>query len=72
MSVSLTEILSALQNGVTAIRDLKMTLENVFPQVTATSSIAPSAGALTFSSSQPALFMSVETSSGGVYKVPLY
>lgn len=72
MAVSLSEILAALQNGVTAIRDLKSTLETVFPQATATSTVAPSAGALTFSSSQPSLFLTVQTSSGGEYKVPLY
>lgn len=72
MAVSLSEILAALQNGVTAIRDLKGTLENVFPQATATSTSAPSAGAITYSSSQAALFLTVETSSGGTYKIPLY
>lgn len=72
MTIGLSDILSALQNGVQAIRSLNTALGQVFPQATATSSIAPAAGVLTFPSSQPNAFLSVVTSSGGIYKVPLF
>lgn len=74
MSVSdnLTQILSAIQNGVTAINNLATKLGNIFPQSTATSTTAPSAGTVTFTSSQAATFILVQTSSGGTYKVPGY
>lgn len=69
---SLADILTALQNGVTAIQGLNTTLSAVFPQATAVSTTAATAGAITFGSSQAAAFMSVVTSSGATYKVPLY
>lgn len=72
MATSLADILASLQNGVVAIRSVATSLSNVFPQATATSSIAPAAGTLTFSSSQPSIFISVLTSSGGIYKIPGY
>ncbi len=72
MPIGFSDLLSAMQNGVQAMRSLNTTLGKVFPQATATSSITPAAGALTFSSSQPAGFLSVVTSSGGTYKVALY
>lgn len=72
MSVSLTEILAALQNGVTAINNLNTALNNIFPQATALSTTAPTAGTITFTSSQAVAILSVTTSSGGVYKLPLY
>lgn len=67
-----TEILAALQNGVRALNDLNTTLGNVFPQATSLSTVAATAGTLTFTSSRPAAFLSIETSSGGVYKIPLF
>lgn len=70
--MSINEILSALQNGVTAINNLNATLGNIFPQTTATSTVAPSAGTLTFSSSLASDFLLVTTSSGGVYKLAMY
>jgi len=69
---SLGEILATLQNGVSAVRDLKSALNNVFPQATAVSTTAATAGTVTFTSSQATAFLTVETSSGGLYKVPLY
>lgn len=72
MAVGLGDILSALQNGVQAMRDLRTTLGNVFPQATATSTTAPAVGAVTFASSQADAFLSVQTSSGGTYKIALY
>jgi hypothetical protein len=72
MAIGFSDILSVLQNGVTAINNLRGALNNVFPQSTATSSLAPAAGVVTFTSSQANIFISVTTSSGGVYKVPGY
>jgi len=72
MAGTLTQILSAMQNGVQAINGLSTKLGNIFPQATATSTSAPTAGAITFDSSQPAIFISVQTSSGGIYKIPGY
>jgi len=69
----LTDILSALQNGVTAINSLNTTLGLVFPGATTVSTTAPSsAGTITFSSSQAKGYMSVISSSGGTFKIPLY
>jgi len=73
MATSPDMILTALQNGVTAINNLAIQLANIFPQTTATSTLASTAvGPITFASSQASSFLSVTTSSGGVYKIPLY
>lgn len=69
---SLDLILTTLQNGVTAIQSLNSQLALVFPQATAVSTTAATAGAITFTSSQATGFLSVVTSSGATYKVPLY
>ncbi len=71
MAASLAEILTALQDGVRAINNLKTALNNIFPQASAVS-VTPPTGTITYTSSQAAAFLSVQTSSGGVYKVPLY
>lgn len=69
----LTDILSALQNGVTAMNSLNTTLKVVFPGATTVSTTAPSSvGAITFSSSQAKGYMSIVSSSGATYKVALY
>jgi hypothetical protein len=69
----LTDILSALQNGVTAINSLSKTLGQVFPGATAMSTTAPSSvGTVTYTSSQPKGFISVTTSSGYAGKIPVY
>lgn len=62
MSTSLTEILSALQNGVTAINNLAKKLDEVFPQASATSTSAGAASGI---------YLSVLTSTGGTYKLAL-
>lgn len=72
MAASIGDIMAVLQNGVTAINGLKTALQSVFPQATAVSTTAATAGTITYTSSQAAAFMSVVTSSGGQYKVPLY
>jgi hypothetical protein len=72
MAISLDVILTTLQAGVTAVNNLSIQLAKVFPQATAASTTAPALGAITFSSSQAAAFLSVTTSSGGTYRIPLY
>lgn len=70
---SLTDILSALQNGVTALSAVNKTLTTVFPGATAISTTTlSSVGALTFTSSQAVGFISITTSSGYAAKVPVY
>ena len=71
MAVSLEAILSALQNGVTAVNNLTTQIALSLPSVVATSTSATTGG-VTFNSSQPALFGTVTTSSGGTYKVPMF
>ena len=68
---SLTDVWSALQNGVQAVQTLNTTLKSFFPQVSALSTTATT-GAISYSSSQPVAFLTVITSSGGTYKVPLF
>jgi len=67
------DLLTALQNGVTAINALTKQLTNSFPQVTSASTIVPSAaGSLSFTSSEAVGFMLVKLSSGATVKVPYY
>lgn len=72
MAIGASDLLSALQNGVIAIRDLTTIINSVFPHAGAITSSAPSAGAITYTSSQATGFLLVTTSSGGTYKVALY
>lgn len=69
---SLADLLVAMQNGVTAINNLNDALQTVFPQATAFSTTAATAGTVTFTSSQAVGFISVVTSSGAIVKVPVY
>lgn len=69
---SLGDILAAMQNGVTAVNNLTTALNNVFPQSTALSTTAATAGTISFTSSQATVFLTVTTSSGGVYAIPGY
>lgn len=71
-AASLTEILAALQNGVTAINNLSRQLQSTFPPITTLSTTAPAVGTLTFSSSLVTAFGLVQTSSGGSYRIALY
>lgn len=71
MAGSLTDLLSAMQNGVTAINTLNTSLKSFFPQATSVST-SVTAGTITFTSSQAVGFLSVTTSSGYVVKVPVY
>lgn len=70
---SLVNLLSAVQNAVTAINGLNQTLGLVFPGATALSTTAPSSvGTVTFTSSEPKGFISITTSSGYQGKVAVY
>lgn len=72
MAIGLSDILSALQNGVRAINDLNQTFLTATQFTSPVSSIAPAAGTITFTSSQANGFISVTTSSGGIYSIPVY
>ena len=71
MATSLTDLLQSLQQGVQAVNNLTIVIQATFPQAGALSTSAPT-GTITFTSSQAAAFLTVVTSSGGTYKVPLY
>lgn len=67
------EGLTAQQNGVQALNKIAAAIANLFPQLVGLSVTAPSSvGAITFTSSNPAQFFLVTTSSGFQGKVPLY
>lgn len=72
MASSLTDILTALTDGVQAINNLNATLQAIFPQATAYSTTAATAGTITFTSSQATGFISILTSSGATVKVAVY
>lgn len=85
MSISLTEIMAVLQNGVEAMKDLTTQISDgvtaideataqiaaTFPQASALSTSATTGG-ISFNSSQPEAFLTVISASGGTYKVPLF
>jgi hypothetical protein len=71
MATSLTDLLQSLQQGVTALNHLTAVIQTTFPQAGALSTSATT-GTATLTSSQPAAFLTVVTSSGGTYKVPLF
>ena len=71
MAFGIGDLLQSLQQGVQAINNLTIQIKNTFPSVSALSTSATT-GAITFSSSQPSQFLTVVTSSGGTYKVPLF
>jgi len=77
MAVSLSDILSAMQNGVRAIGDLQFQLTTTFLQQgtvisTGSSATVSALSTITFTSSQAAGFMTVTTSSGAPYYLVLY
>jgi hypothetical protein len=71
MAIGLSDILSALQNGVTAIQGLQRQLATSFPPITAPSTHTPAVGTITYSSSLVAAFGLVTTSSGATYRIAL-
>lgn len=77
MAIGLSDILSALQNGVNAVNNLNTRLQDTFLQqgtvVSTGSSATVSANStITFTSSQAAGFLTVTTSSGAPYYLVLY
>lgn len=68
---SLSDLLSAMQNGVSAINTLTIQLKNSFPPITTLTTAAPTAGTLSYSSSLITAFGLVQTSSGGTYRIAL-
>lgn len=72
MPASTTDLLAALQNAVQAINGLNTTIKTFFPQVTGGSTVVPTGGTITFTSSQAKSFLTVVTSSGFSGKVALY
>lgn len=66
------DMLTAMQNTVNAINGVTQQLKNVFPQAAALTATAPSTGTIVFNSSQARSFLTVTTSSGGTYLLPLY
>jgi hypothetical protein len=71
MAFGLSDILTTLQQGVQALNNLTIQIKTTFPQVGALSTSATT-GSISYNSSQPAAFLSVTTSSGATYKVPLF
>lgn len=71
MAFGIGDLLQTMQQGVIAIQTLTSQIKSTFPSVAALSTSA-TAGTITFNSSQPSQFLTVVTSSGGTYKVPLY
>jgi hypothetical protein len=73
MAFGIGDLLQTMQQGVQALNNLKTAITSVFPQITSTSTSAPTtAGTVTFTSSQASYFMLVTTSSGFTGKVPIY
>lgn len=69
--IGIGRILDTLQQAVVAVNGLTSQVKNTFPQVSATST-SVTAGTISFTSSEAALFLTVITSSGGTYKTALY
>lgn len=72
MATSLTEILITLQQAVQAVNNLATQISVTFPQVSALSTSATVVAGISYNSSQPTAFLSVISSSGATYKVPLF
>ncbi len=71
MATGLSDILGSLQQAVQAINNLATQIKTTFPQASAVSTSATT-GTATLTSSQPAGFLTVITSSGATFKVALY
>lgn len=71
MAAGLGDILSAIQNAVTAINGVTDQIRTSFPPITTLSTTAPAAGTLAYSSSLVTAFGLVQTSSGGTYRIAL-
>ncbi len=71
MAGSLTDVFSALQNGVVALRSIAKSISTSFPQVTGTSSTV-TVGTVVFNSSQAVGFITIVSTSGATLKIPYY
>lgn len=71
MPGSLHDLYVALNSIAQALTNMTTVQNAVWPHTTASSSTV-TAGSITFSSSQAAGFLIVQTSSGGTVKVPFY
>ena len=72
MAISLSDILAALQHGVQAINGLRTQVRATFPHISEFSITPPSAGGVSFASSQATAFMPITTSSGFTGYVALF
>lgn len=72
MPGSISDIVATGQRVVVAINNLTQQFTQFFPQATAVSTSAPSAGTITFNSSLANGFLEVTTSSGATFRVALY
>lgn len=67
------DLLTSMQQGVTAINNLITQIKTTFPQATVSSTTAPATlGTVTFTSSQATGFLLVALSSGVTVKFPYY
>jgi hypothetical protein len=71
MPSSITDLFSALQNGVVALGKIAKSISTSFPQVTGTSTSATT-GSVTFNSSQPVGFITIVSTSGATQKIPYF
>lgn len=71
MAADLDTVLAVMQDGVRAINKLTLQLNTTFPPLTDPSTTTPTAGAITYNSSQIEAFGLVTTSSGGTYRIAL-
>lgn len=72
MPGTIQDIVATGQQVAVAINNLSRQFASFFPQATAVSTSAPSAGTITFNSSQANGFLEVITSSGATFRVALY
>lgn len=74
LMANITDLLTAMQNGVNAINSLNMRLTTTFLQqgVVVSSAVATTGSTITFTSSQASGFIAVTTSSGASYYLPVY
>lgn len=67
----INDIWTALQNGVVAIKELRQQIAISLPPLSRQSDSVPSNGTITYNSSLVAGFATIQTSSGGTYKIAL-
>lgn len=74
MASSISDLLTALQQGVAAVNSLNSRLSTTFLQsgTVVSSAVATANSTITFTSSQAAGFFAVTTSSGASYYIPMF